>query len=1070
METSCHEYRKSFKQTWTNNMGTESVPMIKESKSEDFTCVTFYPDLSKFKMDSLDDDTIGLFARRAYDVAASTRGIKVFLNGKRIPINKFEDYCKLYLNSGNTTSAENNEPVNVIVDKSNQRWEVALSYSDIGFQQVSFVNSIATTKGGRHVDYICDQIVKHLGEIVKKKNKNGTQIKPFQIKQHLWLFVNCLIENPSFDSQTKETLTLQVKSFGSKCQLSEEFLRKLNKSPIVDHVLNWLAFKDKTVLENSGPKSKQSKIKGVAKLDDANNAGTKDSINCTLILTEGDSAKTLAVAGLGVIGRDKYGVFPLRGKMLNVREATIKQIFDNAEISSICKIVGLNFKEKYESKDSLRNLRYGKIMIMTDQDHDGSHIKGLIINFIHNQWPNLLKHGFIEEFITPIVKVCKSSSEEKCLYSIPEFEEWQKETKDWSKWKIKYYKGLGTSTSKEAKEYFSNMNRHRINFEYSGERDDLAIQLAFSKRFTDDRKEWLTRYMNDRRKNLNENNYLYQKNTKSINYTDFVNKELVLFSNLDNERSIPSVVDGLKPGQRKVLFSCFKRNLVKEIKVAQLAGSVAELSSYHHGEQSLMGTIINLAQNFVGSNNINLLQPIGQFGTRLFGGKDAASPRYIFTQLSPLTRLLFNAKDDPLFNYINDDGLFVEPEYYCPILPMVLVNGAEGIGTGWSTKIPNYNPKDLINNLKRLINGEVPVSMVPFYKNFRGEVKQIDYSRVVTSGVISVLDETNVEITELPIGVWTNLYKHAVLDVFMYGNEKNKKSKKFKASIKNYTEFVTDCYVRFVIKMSNKQFKKAKKKGFYKYFKLQKSFSLNNMVLFDPSGCIKRYDSALDILKEFYSVRLSFYEKRKVYLEDKLKAESLKLDNIARFIVEKIEGNLKFENLKKADVIEFLLACNYDSDPIKKWKSRIYEKNKAHFLANNQKNANDSAEYDGADDCDFNYLLSMPLWNLTMEKKEEILNQQKEKQEELRRLQVKTIKQLWIDDLDEFSREYELYEKNYIKNEGLPKKEFLPSSMAQLVVPTYESLAYSESFEENYVKFKNESSKADTVNDNQAVN
>merc|ERR1712088_50520 len=178
------------------------------------------------------------------------------------------------------------------------------------------------------------------------------------------------------------------------------------------------------------------------------------------------------------------------------------------------------------------------------------------------------------------------------------------------------------------------------------------------------------------------------------------NKELVLFSNCDNERSIPSLVDGFKPGQRKVMFTCLKRNDKKEVKVAQLAGSVGEMSAYHHGEMSLMGTIIGLAQNFVGSNNINLLQPIGQFGTRLAGGKDSASPRYIFTQMSPLARLIFNANDEPLLNFLNEDNQRIEPYWYLPIIPMVLVNGAEGIGTGWSSKVPNYDPREIINNLK----------------------------------------------------------------------------------------------------------------------------------------------------------------------------------------------------------------------------------------------------------------------------------------------------------------------------------------------------------------------------------
>lgn len=180
------------------------------------------------------------------------------------------------------------------------------------------------------------------------------------------------------------------------------------------------------------------------------------------------------------------------------------------------------------------------------------------------------------------------------------------------------------------------MTRHRVKFRYEGNQDDQSIIMAFSKKCVDQRKEWLINHMeeNKRRKEIGlGERYLYEKNTTSVSYADFVNLELILFSNYDNVRSIPSMIDGLKPGQRKVLYTCLKRNDKREVKVAQLAASVAEKTEYHHGETSLMSTIINLAQNFVGSNNINVLQPIGQFGTRLNGGKDASSPRYIYTML-----------------------------------------------------------------------------------------------------------------------------------------------------------------------------------------------------------------------------------------------------------------------------------------------------------------------------------------------------------------------------------------------------------------------------------------------------
>lgn len=1011
LETSSKEYKKSFKQVWTNNMSKAEDPVMKDAKDEDFTCITFVPDLAKFKMSCLDDDTVALMARRAYDIAASSPGVKVYLNDKRLPVSKFEDYCKLYLTN---ELDETGSPPKLIYEKVNERWEVAVACSDIGFQQVSFVNSIATTKGGRHVDYIADQLIKHLTELVNKKNK-GSAVKPFQIKNHMWLFVNCLIENPTFDSQTKENMTLQAKNFGSKCALADDFYKRVTKSGLLERILTWMAFKEKTDLEKVGSKSKQSKIKGIPKLDDANDAGTKDSLNCTLIVTEGDSAKTLAVAGLGVIGRDKYGVFPLRGKMLNVREATTRQVIENSEISSLLKIIGLNFKEKYESRDSLKQLRYGKLMIMTDQDHDGSHIKGLIINFIHYQWPNLLKHGFVEEFITPIVKVSKGHSE-KSFYSMPEFEEWQQNTDNWNTWKIKYYKGLGTSTSKEAKEYFSDMKRHRIAFDYTSARDDLAIQLAFSKKFIDERKDWLTRFMEERkmrRETQAPDDYLYQKDTKGITYTDFINKELVLFSNLDNERSIPCLVDGFKPGQRKVMFTCFKRNLVKELKVAQLAGSVAELSSYHHGEQSLMSTIINLAQNYVGANNINLLLPIGQFGTRLHGGKDAASPRYIFTAMHPLTRLLFNPKDDPLYAYLNDDGQRVEPEWYCPILPTVLINGAEGIGTGWSTKIPNYNPRELVDNLRLMIDGENPKTMVPYYKNFRGKIERVDDIRVLTNGEIAIIGDQTIEITELPIGVWTQHYKETVLEAYLHGAEKADKTTG-PTLITDYKEYHTDTTVRFVVKMSPEQFRNAEATGMHKYFKLQKALSLNSMVLFDRNGCLRRYESVAEILREFFEVRADLYKKRKAYMEGTLEAESLKLDNIARFILEKIEGKIKVENLKKTEIIRILRERGYNPDPVAKWKKKVAREQGLEDQDAPQNQAQEEEEEAITVDPsthDFDYLLGMPIWNLTMEKKEEILRQQKQKGDELKALKAKTHLRLWKDDLDQFLAELDKYEQ-----------------------------------------------------------
>ncbi|TKS89985.1 DNA topoisomerase 2-alpha [Collichthys lucidus] len=1005
VETSCKESKKTFKQTWYDNMGRAGDANIRHFDGEEYTCITFRPDLPKFKMSILDKDTVALMTRRAYDIAGATKGVRVFFNGKRLPITGFRSYVDMYVKD---RVDEVGNPLTVIHEITNERWEVCLTMSEKGFQQVSFVNSIATTKGGRHIDYVADQVVSKLIEVVKKKNKAGVAVKPFQVKNHMWVFVNCLIENPTFDSQTKENMTLQQKSFGSTCPLSDKFIKQATSCGIVESIMNWVKFKAQTQLNKKCSAVKHTKIKGVPKLDDANDAGGKNSIGCTLILTEGDSAKTLAVSGLGVVGRDRYGVFPLRGKMLNVREASLKQIMENAEINNIIKILGLQYKKNYSDPESLKSLRYGKLMIMTDQDQDGSHIKGLLINFIHHNWPSLLRHNFLEEFITPIIKVSHKKTQ-LSFYSIPEYNTWRDSEPNHKSWKTKYYKGLGTSTSQEAKEYFSDMQRHRIPFKYSGPEDDEAITLAFSKKKVDERKEWLTKFMMNRRQRREHNlpeDYLYSQTTKSLSYNDFVNKELVLFSNSDNERSIPCLVDGLKPGQRKVLFCCFKRNDKREVKVAQLAGSVAEMSAYHHGEVSLMMTIVGLAQNFVGSNNLNLLQPLGQFGTRLHGGKDSASPRYIFTMLSPLARLVFPAVDDNLLKYNYDDNQRVEPEWYMPIIPTVLINGAEG---------------------------------------FKGTIEQVMDNQFMNSGEVAIIDSTTIEISELPVKSWTQTYKENVLEPMLNGTEK------VPALITDFKEYHTDTTVRFVVKMTAEKLQEVEAAGLHKVFKLQSPLTCNSMVLFDHVGSLKKYESVQDILKDFFELRMKYYVLRKDWLAGMLGAECAKLTNQARFILEKIQGTLVIENKPKKELIRMLQEMGYDSDPVKAWKL-AQEKNEEEMEDDDEE---EGAEKDKSGP-DYNYLLSMPMWYLTKEKKEELCKQRDAKLTELNTLKKKTPSDLWKEDLVAFSEELVNVEAKEKESATLPvkkgakgksvkvKQETLPTPQGRRVVPRVTSTMKAE--------------------------
>ena len=966
VETADKEQRKCFIQTFTNNMSVKSTPSISRYDKRDFTRITFYPDLDKFKMQELDDDILSVFEKRVYDLAGCVRNIKVFLNEELLPVRSFKDYVALYSptqqESDEANPASNQE---VFIDQPDDRWTIGLSVSKDGqFQQMSFVNSICTYKGGTHVNYIVDQVIEKLVEVIKKKKKDAT-IKNFQIKNHLAVFINCHIENPSFDSQTKEFMTLKPSAFGSKCILKPEFIKKfIAKSTIAEELLNFENEKaNKAMKKNDGHKN--TRISGIPKLDDANYAGTRQAHKCTLILTEGDSAKALAVAGLSVVGRDFYGVFPLRGKLLNVRDATSKQVTDNQEITQIKQIMGLQHGKTYDNVDSLR---YGHLMIMTDQDHDGSHIKGLVINFVEHFWPSLLQiPGFLLEFITPIVK-CTKGNREIAFYTMPEYEKWKVENSNGKGWNIKYFKGLGTSTAQDAKAYFKAIDKHLKEFEVASTDDKSLIDMVFAKKKSNERKDWL-------KDNYSEDSYIDHAGKRTISLAEFVNKELVLFSMADNVRSIPCVLDGLKPGQRKILYCCFKRNLKNEIKLAQLAGYVSEHAAYHHGEQSLHSTMIGMAQDFVGSNNINLLLPNGQFGTRLQGGKDAASPRYIFTSLNPITKFIFKEEDFSLLKYLNDDGIQIEPEWYLPIIPMVLVNGCEGIGTGWSTSIPNFNPLDVIFNLKAILSDSPLKEMHPWYKNFHGTIEHLGDGKYKISGKIRKIDHVTLEVTELPIGMWTQTFKE-MLEEMMNSQT---------PLVRQYREYHTETTVKFIITLSNEEaMSSCEASGLDKTFKLSSQRSTSNLVCFSSLGALKKYENVIEILHEFYGIRLNFYHLRKEHLISLCTEQWKILDSKVKFIRDIVSGKLKINNRKKQDIIKDLISLSYSS-----------------LKTNSTENEGETEE------SNFNYLLSMPLWSLTMEKIQELEGEKGKKEAELKILSEKTPKQMWIEDLNDLSREWE---------------------------------------------------------------
>lgn len=498
--------------------------------------------------------------------------------------------------------------------------------------------------------------------------------------------------------------------------------------------------------------------------------------------------------------------------------------------------------------------------------------------------------------------------------------------------------------------------------------------MAFAKNKADDRKRWIESYV--------ATDQVDFKN-KILTYKDFVNKELVHFSIASLARAIPHIMDGLKPGQRKILYSCFKRNLVSEIKVAQLSGYVAEHSAYHHGEASLNQTIIGMAQDFVGSNNINLLEPLGQFGSRSGGGREAASPRYVFTKLTPLARCLFPALDDNLLNYLEDDGCKVEPEYYIPILPFVLVNGCNGIGTGWSTYIPSFNPEDIVNNLRRMMNGTPMEEMLPWFYGFNGTVQANATTGYTINGNYKFLSEEAAEITELPIGTWISDYKE-FLESLMTGDKASQK-------IADIREMHSRSTVHFVVSFKNGYLDEIRS-AFEKKMKLTSNLSKNNMVLFDEENKIHKYEDPREIIQAFYPIRLELYRKRKQYLLEKLGGELKVLENKVKFIKEIISGQLVINQLKRKEVVKLLADRGYFSFVEAKAESEEEEAVEDESTGTEKKN--------------YNYLLGMKLWNLTYEKVEQMVSEHLKKEAEVKKIQATSELEMWNSDLDHFLQVY----------------------------------------------------------------
>jgi len=987
VETVDHVRGLKYVQEFRNNLSVLEPPVITKCKgAKPYTKVVFKPDYDRLKIGGgLTQDMVALLKKRVYDIAAvtdhSSKKIKVSYNDTVVPVKNFQQYIDMYIGS--------KEEGKRVYESSDDRWEYAVALSETHeFGQVSFVNGICTFKGGKHVDYIMGQICRKLVDYIEKKKK--VRVNATAIKEQLILFLRCDIVNPSFDSQTKDCLNTPSNKFGSSCTVSDAFIEKVAKLGVMDLACSITEAKESKLAAKKTDGVKTKTIRGIANFIDANWSGGAQSKDCVLILCEGLSAMSGIVSGLSSEDRNTIGIYPLKGKLLNVRGEQAKKIAENKEITDIKKILGLENGRVYETvQDVHQYLRYGKIMVLTDADADGSHIKGLCVNLLHTEWASLTKiPGFVSFMNTPILRATKGQ-QKVLFYNQGEYETWKRSFQtavngcvDTSAersfqtavnagseevppgWSIKYFKGLGTSTSIEFKEYFA--NKKVVDFVYS-DKSDETIDKVFNKKRADDRKTWLENY--DKTSFLDTGN-------PSVNYEEFIDKELIHFSTYDCARSIPNMVDGLKTSLRKILFCAFKRNLTKEIKVAQFSGYVSEHSAYHHGEASLNGAIIAMAQTFVGSNNINLLKPNGQFGTRLQGGQDSASERYIFTELNPLTRFLFPDLDDSILTYLDDDGSRVEPEYYVPILPFALVNGISGIGTGFSCSIEPYNPLDLVAYLKGMLQTGVPdreFAFHPYYEGFQGIVTAAaEPNKYLIRGVYERIGEDKVRITELPVGTWTMPYI-SFLETLADGTV-DKTGKKLPPVIKDFVSLCTEVSVDITVQFPKGVLATMDDPALVKLLKLATTVSTTNMHMFNAECKLHKYQSVHEICDEFYAIRLATYAKRKAAMVDDMEYKLTKLSNKARYILANLDGSIDLRKKTRVEVDALLDGHQF-------------------------------ARLDG----DYKYLVKLPMDSVCQESVDQALKEKADTEKALAELKATSCEQMWIKELDTFEQEYRKY-------------------------------------------------------------
>ena len=966
-EVEVQDTKKKFFQRFRDNLRVTEAPQIINMPSKAGKVrIRFIPDYKRLNICLSEHHLLlnDLFRTRCSEISICARsGITVYFQDEKMP-SKPSDLLKSLCKCDNTVEERCGDPYG-------SGCTICIGWKSHGLDYYGFINGVRCDSGTL-ANLVRDRLIKCVVDQVRKKQQ--VTVRPQTVKDVLGIVCVARVPNPRFTSQAKTTLSTTARDLGFQVDLNQKFGTKLSKLGVIDEILRRESDRELNASLRKAlvPKSKDVLID---KYDPALDC-KRDAENCTLILTEGDSAKAFVVAGVSAIGREKFGIFPLRGVPLNVTNLPVPKLLENKEVSNIFKI--LNVAPFSDG----RGLRYGRVAISSDQDCDGSHICGLIINLLCSCLPDVIKDkpNFVQRIVTPLIKATnKKKDEKRAFFSKQEFDTWQAEQEDLHSWNFKYYKGLGTSTSKEAREVFRDLGNHSIKFEVDDKARDTLTKFYDDTR-SDDRKNLLTTEY-DPHVSID-----YTRETCKV--TDFMLKEHVHFSHYMLYRALPSMIDGLTPSRRKVLFYFLQKRGTSEEKVAQAASGVAQKTLYLHGETSLVETMIGLAQDFCGTNNIALLQGIGQFGCRNDKPSVHAAARYIFTCLDSIARFIYPTADEPVLEYRVEEGEVVEPKQYIPIIPMILVNGAQGIGTGFATCVPCFSVTDLITCCKSIAQGEPQpnCNLRPFYRGFSGRI-EISNKGVITHGILHKNEINNsISITELPIQKWTDPF----LSELKACAEGIKTIKGL--HIVTATNMSTDTKVNIEVTFSEEN-QNTTEEEFAKLLKLSSSIPTTYMYGFDATYTLKHYSTIEPIIKEHAAARLDLYERRKAHLLCSIEKKIVLNTAKEQFIDMVINDQISIRGQAKEDLVGKIREKGLPPLPTK----------------------NDSEG--------FEYLLSISVSAFTKERVENLKLDVKNLNDEKDLVSSKTSSEMWYEELSQLELEYAKYEDRHQKRQNEEENE-----------------------------------------------